>query len=60
MATRKATITIDAERLGAVHALVAAGRIASMSAFFDHAAAVSLDDIAGWARELDLDPQVNH
>ena len=57
MASRKVTITLDAEQLEQIRALVLAGRAASISGFVQHAVGVALDDVAGWgallARALD-------
>jgi Arc/MetJ-type ribon-helix-helix transcriptional regulator len=57
MASRKVTITLDAEQLESIRALVLAGRAASISGFVQHAVGVALDDVAGWgallARALD-------
>jgi hypothetical protein len=48
MATRKLTITLEADQLDAVRELVAAGQAASVSGFVKHAVAVALQDAAGW------------
>lgn len=48
MATKKVTVTLDAEQLMAIRALVEAGSTSSVSAFVQHAVAVSLNDVAGW------------
>ena len=56
-ASRKATITLDAEQLDSVRALVRAGKAASISGFVQHAVGGALDDVASWyallARALD-------
>jgi Arc/MetJ-type ribon-helix-helix transcriptional regulator len=52
MATRKITVTLPEEQLNEVRALVAAGRAANVSAFVQHAVAVSLADAAGWREML--------
>jgi len=52
MASRKVTVTLDAEQLDRVRALVLAGRAASISGFVQHAVGVALDDVAGWGALL--------
>ena len=52
MASKKVTITLDAEQVQHVRALVESGRAASVSGFVQHAVAVALDDIAGWGAML--------
>lgn len=52
MATKKITITLEAEQVEQVRALVEAGRAASVSGFVQHAVAVALDDVAGWGAML--------
>jgi Arc/MetJ-type ribon-helix-helix transcriptional regulator len=52
MASRKVTITLDAEQLEKIRALVLAGRAASISGFVQHAVGVALDDVAGWGAQL--------
>jgi Arc/MetJ-type ribon-helix-helix transcriptional regulator len=52
MATKKVTITLDADQLSAIRALVEAGSASSVSAFVQHAVAVSLNDVAGWGALL--------
>ncbi|MCC5953790.1 MAG: hypothetical protein JJU45_16985 [Acidimicrobiia bacterium] len=47
MATKKVTITLEAEQVEQVRMLVDAGRAASVSGFVQHAVAVALDDVAG-------------
>lgn len=48
MATKKVTITLADHQLAAIRALVEARSARSVSAFVQHAVAVSLDDVAGW------------
>jgi Arc/MetJ-type ribon-helix-helix transcriptional regulator len=52
MATKKVTVTLDAEQLTAIRALVEARSASSVSAFVQHAVAVSLNDVAGWGALL--------
>jgi Arc/MetJ-type ribon-helix-helix transcriptional regulator len=52
MASRKVTITLDEADLERIRRLVAAGTAANVSAFVQHAVAVSLDDVAGWGALL--------
>ena len=52
MATKKVTITLDNADLGRIRALVEAGTAPSVSGFVQHAVAVALDDVAGWAGAL--------
>jgi Arc/MetJ-type ribon-helix-helix transcriptional regulator len=52
MATKKVTITLEAEQVQQVRTLVEAGRAASVSGFIQHAVAVALDDVAGWGAML--------
>ncbi|MBI2390886.1 MAG: ribbon-helix-helix protein, CopG family [Deltaproteobacteria bacterium] len=52
MATKKVTVTLEAEQLDAIRALVEARGAKSVSAFVQHAVAVSLDDVAGWGALL--------
>lgn len=52
MASKKITITLDAELVEQVRALVEAGRATSVSGFIQHAVAVTLDDITGWGAML--------
>jgi Arc/MetJ-type ribon-helix-helix transcriptional regulator len=54
MATRKVTVTLDAEQLAAVQALVVSGKATSVSGFVKHAVGVSLSDVAGWGAMLGL------
>lgn len=48
MATKKVTITLDEQDIAAVKAMVAAGRVASVSGFVQHAVRVALDDAEIW------------
>ena len=50
--TKKVTITLEAEQLEAIRGLVGAGSTKSVSAFVQHAVAVSLSDVAGWGALL--------
>ncbi len=52
MATKKVTVTLDADQLAAIRALVEARSAGSVSAFVQHAVAVSLNDVAGWGALL--------
>jgi Arc/MetJ-type ribon-helix-helix transcriptional regulator len=52
MATKKVTITLDAEQLQNVQKLVASGKADSVSGFVQHAVKVSLADVAGWGAML--------
>jgi Arc/MetJ-type ribon-helix-helix transcriptional regulator len=52
MATKKVTVTLDVEQLAAIRSLVEARSTKSVSAFVQHAVAVSLDDVAGWGALL--------
>jgi Arc/MetJ-type ribon-helix-helix transcriptional regulator len=52
MATKKVTVTLEVEQLAAIRALVEAGSTGSVSAFVQHAVAVSLNDVAGWGALL--------
>jgi len=52
MATRKITVTLDEAQVRSVHALVAAGKAANVSAFVKHAVSVALQDVAGWGALL--------
>jgi len=54
MATKKVTVTLDAEQLAAIQRLVAAGKAPNVSAFVQHAVDVSLADVAGWGAMLGL------
>lgn len=52
MATKKVTVTLEVDQLVAIRALVAAHSTSSVSAFVQHAVAVSLNDVAGWGALL--------
>jgi Arc/MetJ-type ribon-helix-helix transcriptional regulator len=52
MATKKVTVTLEAEQLNAIRSLVEARSTSSVSAFVQHAVAVSLNDVAGWGALL--------
>jgi Arc/MetJ-type ribon-helix-helix transcriptional regulator len=51
MATTKITVTLEDKQVEEIRALVAAGEVANVSAFVQHAVRVALSDAAGW-REL--------
>jgi hypothetical protein len=52
MATKKVTITLQAEQLERVQELVGLGQAAGVSGFVQHAVDVALDDVAGWGAML--------
>jgi Arc/MetJ-type ribon-helix-helix transcriptional regulator len=52
MASKKVTVTLEAEQLDRVRALVEAGKARSVSGFVQHAVGVALDDVAGWGAML--------
>jgi len=52
MATRKVTVTLDADQLDRIRTLVGSGAAPSVSGFVQHAVGVALDDIAGWGTVL--------
>jgi Arc/MetJ-type ribon-helix-helix transcriptional regulator len=52
MATKKVTVTLDADQLDRIHTLVGSGAAPSVSGFVQHAVGVALDDIAGWGAVL--------
>jgi len=52
MATRKVTVTLEAEQLLAIQRLVGEGKARSVSGFVQHAVSVSLTDVAGWGAAL--------
>jgi hypothetical protein len=52
MATKKVTVTLEAAQLMAIRSLVESHSTKSVSAFVQHAVAVSLDDVAGWGALL--------
>jgi Arc/MetJ-type ribon-helix-helix transcriptional regulator len=53
MATTKITITLDDDQVEEIRALVAAGKLANVSAFVKHAVGVALHDAAGWREMLE-------
>jgi Arc/MetJ-type ribon-helix-helix transcriptional regulator len=52
MATTKITITLPTEQVEEIRALVAAGRVANLSAFVKHSVGIALQDAAGWREML--------
>ena len=52
MATRKLTITLEADQLERIRTLVESGEAPSVSGFVQHAVGVALDDVAGWGAML--------
>ena len=52
MATKKLTITLEADQLERIRALVESGEAPSVSGFVQHAVGVALDDVAGWGAML--------
>jgi hypothetical protein len=54
MATKKVTITLEADRVAAIQGLVGRGKAKSVSAFVQHAVDVSLADVAGWGALLGM------
>jgi Arc/MetJ-type ribon-helix-helix transcriptional regulator len=52
MATKKVTVTLEVDQLTAIRALVEGRSARSVSAFVQHAVAVSLSDVAGWGALL--------
>jgi len=52
MATQKVTVTLAAEQVASVRALVDAGDAPSVSAFVQGAVGAALDDAAAWGRVL--------
>jgi len=52
MATSKITVTLETEQIEEVRALVAAGRVANVSAFVKHAVKIALSDVKGWSEML--------
>lgn len=50
--TRKVTITLPVATVDQVREMVGAGQTPSISGFVQHAVAVALDDVAGWASAL--------
>ena len=55
MATQKITVTLEEDQVKEIHALVAAGQAANVSAFVQHAVGVALHDAAGWKEMLRTD-----
>jgi hypothetical protein len=53
MATQKITITLKADQVKEIRALVAAGQANNVSAFVQHAVGVALNDAAGWNAMLE-------
>ena len=53
MSTVKITVTLPADQLDGIRALVAAGEAANISAFVKHAVGVALSDAAGWREMLE-------
>jgi len=52
MATKKLTITLEADQLERIRALVESGEAPSVSGFVQSAVGVALDDVAGWSAML--------
>jgi len=52
MATKKVTVTLGVDQCNAIRSLVDARATKSVSAFVQHAVAVSLNDVAGWGALL--------
>lgn len=52
MASKKVTVTLAAEHVERIRALVETGEAPSVSGFVQHAVSVSLDDVAGWGAML--------
>ena len=50
--TQKITVTLPREQVDAIRRLVASGQSTSISGFVQHAVAIALDDVAGWAEML--------
>lgn len=50
--TQKVTVTLQIEQVEAIRALVTAGKSESVSGFVQHAVALALDDVSGWAALL--------
>jgi len=53
MATSKITVTLENDQIEEVRALVAAGRVANVSAFVKHAVKIALSDAADFKQMLD-------
>jgi Arc/MetJ-type ribon-helix-helix transcriptional regulator len=52
MATKKVTVTLDADQVDRIRSLVESGEVPSVSGFVQHAVRVALDDVAGWGAML--------
>jgi Arc/MetJ-type ribon-helix-helix transcriptional regulator len=52
MATTKITVTLQQEQVEEIRAIVAAGEVANVSAFVQHAVRIALHDAAGWREML--------
>ena len=50
--TQKVTVTLQVEQVESIRTLVDAGQADSVSGFVQHAVALALDDITGWATML--------
>ena len=53
MATNRTTITLYQDQVEDIRALVAAGQVASVSGFVQHAVKIALYDAAGWREMLE-------
>jgi len=54
LATKKITITLEAEQVDRVRELVEVGKASSVSGFVQHTVGMALDDVAGWGAVLAL------
>lgn len=52
MATKKITITLEADQVERIRQLVASAHATSVSGFVQHAVGVALDDVVGWGAML--------
>jgi Arc/MetJ-type ribon-helix-helix transcriptional regulator len=52
MASQKVTITLDAQQVARIKALVAQGKAQTVSGFVSHSVGLALDDVAGWGAIL--------
>lgn len=52
MATQTITVILDADQVNQIRALAAAGQVANVSAFVEHAVDIALHDAAGWQEML--------
>jgi len=52
LATKKITITLEAEQVDRVRELVEVGKASSVSGFVQHTVGMALDDVAGWGAVL--------